>query len=116
MNAVHPDAAPLRLAIVGCGRIARQHAAAIRACPNLTEIDTVVDSDVARARDLAQSFDTAFSDDFESLLRNSSIDALVLCTPNALHAEQAVRALAAGKHVLVEKPIDRKSTRLNSSH
>lgn len=105
MNAVHPDAAPLRLAIVGCGRIARQHAAAIRACPNLTELDTVVDSDVARARDLAQSFDTAFSDDFESLLRNSSIDALVLCTPNALHAEQAVRALAAGKHVLVEKPM-----------
>lgn len=105
MNTRHADSGRLRIAIVGCGRIARQHAAAIRACDDATILAAVVDSDVARARELGQMYGAPFSGDFDALLESPQIDALVLCTPNALHAAQSMRALAAGKHVLVEKPM-----------
>jgi biliverdin reductase len=42
---------------------------------------------------------------FEAVLRDDSIDAVIVCTPNALHAEQVRRALDAGKHVAVEFPL-----------
>jgi predicted dehydrogenase len=44
---------------------------------------------------------------FEELVADASVDAVDLCTPSHLHADQAVRALRAGKHVLVEKPMAR---------
>lgn len=44
---------------------------------------------------------------FEELVADASVDAIDLCTPSHLHADQAVRALQAGKHVLVEKPMAR---------
>lgn len=96
---------PLRFAIVGCGRIAQQHAAAIDACSDLATLRALVDSDSSRARGLAQRYRARVAADLNAVLQDPSIDAIVLCTPNDFHAEQAVRALAAGKHVLVEKPM-----------
>jgi hypothetical protein len=97
---------PLNFAIVGCGRIARQHAAAINGCKDIANLVGVVDADRARAVELAESFGApSVHDDLDAVLARADVDAIVLCTPNALHAEHAIRALAAGKHVLVEKPM-----------
>ena len=94
---------PLNFAIVGCGRIARQHAAAINGCKDIANLVGVVDADRARAVELAESFGApSVHDDLDAVLARADVDAIVLCTPNALHAEHAIRALAAGKHVLVE--------------
>lgn len=96
----------LRFAIIGCGRIARQHAAAINACSDIARLVSVVDADPARARELAQAFGVgATHATLDAALASADVDAVVLCTPNGMHAEHSIRALAAGKHVLVEKPM-----------
>ena len=44
--------------------------------------------------------------DFDELIRDAEVDLISICLPSAMHAEYAVRAMRAGKHVLIEKPID----------
>ena len=63
-----------------------------------------------RRLDAAQSLATAFGvdraeADYRRILDDSSIDAVHICTPNALHSPIALEALQAGKHVLCEKPL-----------
>ncbi len=95
----------LRVALVGTGSIARRHAAAAVAHDG-AELVAVVnhrpESRAAVAADFGIRREHAALGD---LLEAGAIDAIVICTPNALHAEQATRALRAGIHVLVEKPM-----------
>ena len=92
-------------AIVGCGVIAPMHAEAIKSLPN-AELRAVVDVVPEQARKRAEEFGgTAYSDLAEALAR-PDIDVVCVCVPSGLHAEVGVQAAAAGKHVLVEKPID----------
>ena len=44
--------------------------------------------------------------DFEELLKDDRVECISICLPSAMHADFAVRAMEAGKHVLVEKPLD----------
>jgi predicted dehydrogenase len=48
---------------------------------------------------------TLATEDWAGLIADDRVDAVCICTPNALHARQAIAALAAGKHVLIEKPM-----------
>lgn len=97
---------PLGIAIIGCGRISRSHAAAIAACPEVARVLAVVDRDCARAHALAHEFGVAqVCDTLEAALRMPGVDAVIICTPNSMHAEQSIVALEAGVHVLVEKPM-----------
>lgn len=94
------------IGILGCGRIAASHAAAIAALPDQAQLIAVADLDRARAESLAQEFAApSIAGSLGELLELPGIDSVIVCTPNALHAEQTVRALSAGKHVLVEKPM-----------
>lgn len=66
----------------------------------------VADSDLAKAQTLADVYGVRATQSLDDLLSDGSIDAISVCTPSGLHADVAVSALHAGKHVLIEKPID----------
>ena len=96
---------PLRLGILGCANIAKQFARDVNGSP-LVSIQAVASRDLAKAQAFAQSFDiTRAHDSYEALLADSALDAIYIPLPNSLHAEWAIRAMQAGKHVLCEKPL-----------
>ncbi|MCE4061549.1 Gfo/Idh/MocA family oxidoreductase [Pandoraea sputorum] len=95
----------IRYAIVGCGRIAQNHIAALQTHADRAEITAVCDIDpTALAAAAAKTGGTPFSD-LTTLLRESDADVVVLTTPSGIHAEQAVEIAAAGRHVMTEKPM-----------
>lgn len=94
----------LRVAIVGGGFMARVHSQAARAA-GATVVGVVGSSPESSRRAAAQlGIERAF-DDFDEMLAASDVDVVHVCTPNALHAPQALAAIAAGKHVVCEKPL-----------
>ena len=95
-----------RLGILGLGSIAQVVHLPIMAQLDGAQVIAACDADRAKTRALAARFGIprTHSSDAE-VIEADDIDALVICTPNHLHAEQAITALESGKHVLVEKPI-----------
>jgi scyllo-inositol 2-dehydrogenase (NADP+) len=94
---------PVRIGILGFGRIGAEHAGWISKCARVS-VAAVADSTPAR-RELAASRGLAVHESLEGLLSDIAIDAVLIATPTAMHAEQAMAALRAGKHVMVEKPM-----------
>ncbi len=95
----------IRTAVVGAGFMGRVHSEAIRRLGNV-ELAAVIAHHEADGRALAESMGVEkASDDFESILADSSIEAVHICTPNALHAPMSKAAMEAGKSVLCEKPL-----------
>lgn len=93
-----------RAAIIGTGAIAHAHAEAIGASPD-AELVAVVDRDADAAERFAERFGVpVVYDDLGELLAGERLDVLHVCTPPGVHAEQAIAALDAGVHVVVEKP------------
>src|SRR5579859_4500532 len=93
----------LRIGIIGFGRIGAEHAGWINASAGLRAVAT---DDVTPARrDLAASRGLRTYDHLEQMLDDRSVDAVLVSTPTAMHFEQAMLALEAGKHVMVEKPM-----------
>ena len=96
----------LRFALVGAGVIGKVHAEALAALPDVAELVAVVDTDLAKAQALAGPYGAAAHTDLSAVLQRDDVDAVSICTPSGLHADGAVAALDAGKHVVVEKPLD----------
>ncbi len=95
----------LRVGIVGAGNIADLHALGYKR-DDRAEIMAICDPDEDAA--IRRSLDwgaKVYYNDYEDLLADDEIDAVEILTPNYLHASQAIRALQAGKHVCVERPI-----------
>jgi predicted dehydrogenase len=96
---------PLRLGILGCANIAKQFVRDVADSPKVT-IQAVASRDLSKAQQFAQTFGIARAHgSYEALLTDSALDAVYIPLPNSMHAEWAVRALQAGKHVLCEKPL-----------
>lgn len=96
----------LNSAIVGCGVIAPTHADALRSLhAEGARLVAFADEVPARAEALAAKYG-AEAKTFEAVLADPSIDSVHVCVPSGLHAALGVRALKAGKHVIVEKPMD----------
>jgi predicted dehydrogenase len=92
----------LRVAVVGYGLAGKIfHAPLIRATEGL-ELAAIVSSDAAKVH--ADLPDVAVVADYASILQDTSIDLIVLGTPDHLHAPQALAALDAGKAVVIDKP------------
>ena len=95
----------LRIAFAGTGMIAGVHAWAAQSLPNV-KMEAVVNHKPGSMATFAAEFKIARQyRTVEDLLQDGGIDALVVCTPNFLHAPQSIAALEAGVHVLVEKPM-----------
>ncbi len=109
-----PTATPLRLGAIGTSSIAWR-----RVLPTVTRMPqwdlVAVSGRTAKKTALfAEHFGCAAEEDAETLLARSDIDAVYVSTPTALHHEWAERALRAGKHVLVEKPLGSDATEARS--
>jgi len=95
----------IKFAIAGAGYIANVHAQAIRA-QKAAELVAVVEMFPDKAAAFARKFGLKRKyETVENLLKAGAVDALVIGTPNFLHAPQAVAALERGVHVMVEKPM-----------
>lgn len=93
-----------RIALVGCGRISRNHFDAIAAVPGL-RLTAVCDSAEERAREAGGAQGVPWFTSYEKLLREAPCDAVAVATPSGLHAQQGILAARAGKHVISEKPM-----------
>ncbi|HWJ25073.1 MAG TPA: Gfo/Idh/MocA family oxidoreductase [Flavisolibacter sp.] len=90
-------------AIIGCGRIAKRHAEIIQKTGKLV---AVCDINYERADELAKAHQAKSYYSIDDLLvQEPEVDIVVICSPNGLHAEHAIKSLQFGKHVLCEKPL-----------
>lgn len=101
---------PVRFGILGAGVIAPHHARAIAqdlGPQGSVSLVAVTDVVAERAEKLANQFGGArIYTDYKKMLADKEIDAVAICTPSGMHAQQTIDALNAGKHVVVEKPVD----------
>lgn len=92
----------MKFAIVGAGSISRLRRSAIE---RLDGVRLAGVHDVVRERAESLAGGAAVFDDLDALVESDAVDAVIVCTPPNTHEEIAARALARGKHVLVEKPM-----------
>jgi UDP-N-acetyl-2-amino-2-deoxyglucuronate dehydrogenase len=95
---------PVRFGIVGPGKVAELHANALARIP-AARLVGVAGRNPARTRALARRHGAAVWPSLEGMLGGGRLDALIVCTPHPLHAEQTIAAARAGVHVVVEKPM-----------
>ncbi len=98
---------PVRYGIVGCGAIAqRRHIPECVDNPN-SSLVALCDPNYERAEGISKAYGGVAKcyTDYAEMLKDPNVDAVVVSGPNKLHAEQSIQALAAGKHVLCEKPM-----------
>ena len=104
MAALSPGAAPLGVAIAGLGFGEKVHLPALRACAH-TEAVALWHPRRERLQAACSGSGIAGYEDFDALLANPAVEAVVIATPPAARFDLARRALAAGKHLLLEKPV-----------
>lgn len=95
----------LRAAIIGCGLISKNH---LKALNNVEHAVCAAVCDIVRekAEAAAKQYEVpGIYTDYRKMLNDPDIDVVHICTPHHLHAQMAVDALLAGKHVLCEKPM-----------
>jgi UDP-N-acetyl-2-amino-2-deoxyglucuronate dehydrogenase len=96
----------LGVALIGCGEIALHNAQAV-AESGLSEVRWAIDTSLGLAHDLARRWGGRAAAEVAPALEDRQVNAFIICTPHHLHAPLCLQAVAAGKHVLVEKPIAR---------
>lgn len=94
----------LKIALLGAGRIGKVHAKAIAGNPDTT-LAAVVDAVPAAAQAIADTYD-CLNSTIDEVEADTSIDAVIICTPTDSHADLIERFAKAGKAIFCEKPID----------
>lgn len=95
----------IRFGLVGCGVIGPMHAEAITSLPD-AELSAVADLVIERAQRLAAKYGARAYPDMDEMLAREQLDVVTICTPSGMHGEHACRAMCAGCHVIVEKPME----------
>ena len=95
----------VKFAIVGTGTIVPIHIQAISSIPDAAVV-AIFGPSAAKTQEFAAKYQCDCYNDYQEMLQRPDIDAVSICTPNGLHAELGIQAALAGKHVVIEKPID----------
>lgn len=94
----------IRFGIVGCGNISGTHAEAVQLIQQ-AELAACCDINEEKGRLFAEKNNCLFFADYQRMLSEAPIDAVIIATPHYLHGEMTKQAFAQGKHVLCEKPM-----------
>src|SRR5688500_2312685 len=94
---------PFQVGICGFGRIGAEHAGWISASDELAVAAVFDPTSARRALAVSRGFETRES--LDELLNDPLVHAVLIATPTSMHFEHAIRAVEAGKHVMVEKPV-----------
>jgi predicted dehydrogenase len=95
----------VKLGVIGCGAISQRRHLPEAAGHAGVRIVAVSDPNESRVKEMGIKYSATAFTDHKQMLKSADLDAVVVAGPNALHASQAIDALRAGKHVLVEKPM-----------
>lgn len=99
-----PNPAPLRIALIGPGKVAHLHAKATLQTPD-TALVAVYGRTLAKAEAFADQYGIPAYDDVADMVVRERVDLCIVCTPHPAHRDPTVAALDAGAHALVEKPL-----------
>lgn len=94
----------VKTGIIGLGKVAHIHA---KALSNIDEsvFTAVCSRDINKAKKFAEQYQVKAFSDVEEMIKYGGVEAVVVCTPHPNHAEVAIKAIRAGAHALVEKPL-----------
>jgi UDP-N-acetyl-2-amino-2-deoxyglucuronate dehydrogenase len=93
-----------RIALVGCGRISKNHFDAIRKVEGL-RLTAVADAVAERARAAGEELGVPSFADYGEMLKKADADVITIATPSGMHSAHGIAAAKAGKHVITEKPM-----------
>jgi UDP-N-acetyl-2-amino-2-deoxyglucuronate dehydrogenase len=96
---------PIKVAFLGAGLIAPNHAAGFQEVPDLAQVVVVCDTDPENAGNLAAMFDARITADYREVLADPQVDLVDVLLPHHLHYEVAMAAIQAKKHLFLEKPV-----------
>ena len=94
-----------KIGIIGYGMIGEHHAKAIAELDE-AELFAIQCRTISKGEELSKSLNVIYYNDYMDMVKNEDLDIIDVCLPSGMHAEAAVAAAEAGKHVIVEKPID----------
>lgn len=95
----------MNFAIIGYGTIGKTHAQVIKSLPGV-KLTAIATRTPEKARMAGEKHGCAFYTDYREMLKRNDIDIITICTPAVLHLPMALDVAAAGKHCIVEKPIE----------
>jgi predicted dehydrogenase len=101
----------IRVAIIGLGMAVRPHARSLQDLRDRVEVAWAFSRSEARRSTFAKQFDVPLTGDLGRILDDRSIEAVLLLTPPNTHLELVEACAGAGKHILLEKPLERSSER-----
>jgi UDP-N-acetyl-2-amino-2-deoxyglucuronate dehydrogenase len=100
-----------RIALIGLGMAVTPHARSLVDLGDRVEVAHAFSRSEARRRSFAERFDVPLTDDLDRIAADSSVSAVMILTPPDTHLELVERFAAAGKHILLEKPLERSTER-----
>ena len=102
----------MKFGIIGAGMIGQFHAKAITAMTG-GELHSVFDLRLEAAEKLAGAFDVKAYGDMDAFLADPELDIVTIGTPSGAHFDPAMAAIKAGKHVVIEKPLEITTARID---
>lgn len=106
---------PLSFGVIGAGRIGKIHAENLATRISGAKVAAIADVNLKAAQDLANGLQVPAEEDYHTLLSNSGIDAVAVCSFTDTHAKIVVEAAQAGKHIFCEKPIDLRLEKIDAA-
>ncbi|HEY5585025.1 MAG TPA: Gfo/Idh/MocA family oxidoreductase [Ruminiclostridium sp.] len=94
----------IKTAIIGCGKVGHIHAQTLKNLPE-SEFTAVCGRDIEKTKVFAQQYNVKAYSNIEEMIAEAGVEAVIICTPHPNHAESVIKAVKAGAHVLVEKPL-----------